>query len=141
MRIDLLPYLVEAKLRSSNYPSVSAGARLKAIAHALPGAVSDWDDGAGEEWGRILKDRSVIAMVRVDIPFAVLIGSSPSLAHDVCEHQHLVTLTVNDLDTPAFTINIVEGGKLLPHWRWESVISPLIDPDCLSASELWYATV
>ena len=107
---------------------------------ALQGMRVDWDEPAGEEWLRILKTSMVLGLVWVPGPFVVATSGHHEIVDEV---ERLTGTTVEQvavprLDSPVLRLQSSRLAEIWPDREWPS---GAIDPDCLSAHDLWYATV
>ena len=106
----------------------------------LPGMRVDWDEPAGEEWLRILKTSMVLGLVWVPGPLVV----ATSGHHEIVDAVERLTgtsveqIAVPHLDSPVLRLQTARLGEVWPDREWPV---GAIDPECLSAHDLWYATV
>jgi len=107
---------------------------------ALQGMRVEWDQDAGEEWLRILKTSMVLGLVWVPGPLVV----ATSGHHEIVDEVERLTATtveqiaVPHLDSPVLCLQPDRLEELWPDREWPR---NAIDPVCLSAHDLWYATV
>lgn len=97
----------------------------------------DWDDGAGENWARVLWDNDVVAVVAMPLPLALVserIGESPGT-------EALTGVVVSrfaEWGRPLYTIGSVDAALrafAMPAW-------PDVDLDApVSPWDIWWATV
>ena len=108
---------------------------LRALSSASAGAKFDWDEAAGEGWGRIIHSREVIAYVCAWLPVVVV-------REDFAEHlaEALATppalLVVGSMSDAAFVIDAPTLGAL---YGWS--LPEEFDPQCFSIDDLYCATV
>lgn len=125
--------------RSRGPWSVSALVETVSTDPALEGMRVDWDESAGEEWLRILKTSMVLGLVWVPGPLVV----ATSGHHEIVDEVERLTgttveqIAVPHLDSPVLRLRADRIGELWPGREWPV---GAIDPDCLSAHDLWYAT-
>ncbi|HET7529399.1 MAG TPA: hypothetical protein VFJ98_00410 [Mycobacteriales bacterium] len=106
---------------------------------ALAGMRTEWDRDAGEEWLRILKTSMVLALVWVPGPLVI----ATSGHHEIVDEVERLTATsveqvaVGHLDAPVLSLQPARLGELWPDREWPA---GAVDPQCLSAHDLWYAT-
>ena len=106
---------------------------------ALHGLRVEWDQDAGEEWLRILKTSMVLGLVWVPGPLVV----ATSGHHEIVDEVERLTattveqITVPHLDSPVLCLRPDRLDELWPDREWPG---GAIDPACLSAHDLWYAT-
>lgn len=113
----------------------SGAAREMALSFARSSGVEvDWDDGAGEEWLRVLDGSRVMALVSVKLPLAFIRGDA---SERIETFDDISLITVSDFDDPRLSCApvILEEGFGATR-RFES-----IDAGGFSANDLWYATV
>lgn len=109
--------------------------QLERVALALDARV-DWDPGAGENWGRILRDRSVQALVSVHGPFIILLESAlATLRPEIDPQFSIVGVTSMESDelTADESVLLRVFGSRAADLRAER--------DVFSADDLWYTTV
>ena len=105
----------------------------------LPGMRIEWDRDAGEDWLRILKTSMVLALVWVRGPLVI----ATSGHHEIVDEVERLTgatfeqVAVPHLDSPVLTVRADRLGDLWPDREWPA---GAVDPACLSAHDLWYAT-
>lgn len=68
----------------------------------VEGATSDWDEGAGEDWGRILVGKSPVAFVWLKGPLVIVI-SELSDAVSTLRDKGLNVVTVPSMDSECLT--------------------------------------
>src|SRR3954447_13938980 len=106
---------------------------------ALQGMRVEWDEDAGEEWLRILKTSMVLGLVWVPGPLVV----ATSGHHEIVDEVERLTATtveqiaVPHLDSPVLCLRADRLEEIWPGREWPR---EAIDPGCLSAHDLWYAT-
>lgn len=94
----------------------------------------EWDEGAGEEWLRVLAGSRLVALVSIKLPFVFIKRSVNELTGS---SQNVVFVAVADFDdvelscSSAVLAEVFGGTKRLG----------VLDPDGFSANDLWYATV
>jgi len=94
----------------------------------------DWDDGAGEDWARLLDDDQVLAIICMDRPLIFTFHDVPPYNAEVAA---LHCVQVDDIDDVNFSCDL---GTLMavfpvgfPMDDWDS--------DAFSAGDLWWATI
>jgi hypothetical protein len=106
---------------------------------ALEGMRVDWDPDAGEEWLRILKTSMVLGLVWVPGPLVV----ATSGHHEIVDEVERLTgtrveqIAVPHLDSPVLCLQADRLAEIWPDREWPR---DAIDPGCLSAHDLWYAS-
>lgn len=121
--------------RHSGWSSRLLQATLTELAEALHGSAVDYDEDAGEEWGRLLVGDDVVAILWLRGAFALVQQEFSDLVPRLTSAGVIVEI-VSDWDAPLFTIE-PEDLRLL---FGRETISDAVNPARLSANELWWAT-
>jgi predicted nucleic acid-binding protein len=103
------------------------------LAHSSGGEV-DWDEGAGEEWLRIIDGTRLIALVSTVLPLIFALrnkSESEGFSEDV------VVVPVDDFDAVQLSCSLA----ILSEAFGASERLRVLDPKRFSANDLWYATV
>ena len=105
----------------------------------LAGMRVEWDRESGEEWLRILKTSMVLGLVWVPGPFVIATSGHHEIVDEV---ERLTGTTVEQvavphLDSPVLTLRPDVVEEIWPDRSWPV---GAVDPACLSAHDLWYAT-
>jgi hypothetical protein len=79
--LDLTAKFIEANERRESWDEKLFQSLCVDIAGGIESAVVDWDPGAGEEWGRIIFTKSVVAIVHVKLPLLFASNASPRPFH------------------------------------------------------------
>ncbi|MFL6074710.1 MAG: hypothetical protein ACJ73S_15045 [Mycobacteriales bacterium] len=108
---------------------------MDALAGSAAATVAvDWDEAAGEAWGRLVLEGDVVALVSAKLPLMFVAGKVGSLLGSM---EGLVTVEVPALDAPVLQAGLdVLSGLFGSGERFH-----LLDPEGFSANDLWYATV
>jgi len=106
---------------------------------SLAGMRVDWDRDAGEEWLRILRTSMVLGLVWCPGPLVVATSGHHEIVDEV---QRLTGTTVEQvavphLDSPVLSLRPDRLEEIWPDRAWPV---GAVDPSCLSAHDLWYAT-
>jgi hypothetical protein len=106
----------------------------------LQGMRVDWDESAGEEWLRILKTSMVLGLVWVPGPLVIATSGHHEIVDEVerWTETSVEQVAVPHLDSPVLRLQVQHIGDVWPGLEWPV---DAIDPECLSAHDLWYATV
>jgi hypothetical protein len=106
---------------------------------ALPGIRVEWDAPSGEEWLRILKTSTVLGLVWVPGPLVVATSGHHEIVDEVARLTGTTVeqVAVPHLDSPVLRVRADRIAEIWPDREWPV---GAIDPDCLSAHDLWYAT-
>jgi hypothetical protein len=133
--IDITTKLDEFADRALDWSESRSQAALNRLAISLNGH-ADWDFEAGEEWGRVLIDRSVHAFVSMCGPLAFVLTSDQHIAADNIGDEFLL-VTVRSMDSD----EIVAQDRALVRafgTRVERLPGGL---QPFSVGDLWYTTV
>ena len=114
----------------------SAGIAREVAANLARGPASeiDWDEGAGENWLRVIDGDQVVGLVSAVLPFSFVQRSEGSLGW--CDKE-VVVVVVDDFDdlqlscSPSVLCGVFGSSERLK----------LLDLDGFSVSDLWYSTV
>jgi len=132
--IDLSEKLGAAR-RHPAWSSERLQATLARLGDAIPGSKVDHDVEAGEEWGRLLLSDEIVAILWSRGAFAFVhpefVDLVPLLASD-----GVIAEVVAGWDEPSYGLQPEDLRSLFER----DAISDAVDPDKLSASELWWAT-
>ena len=106
----------------------------------LAGMRAEWDERADEEWVRILKTSMVLGLVWVPGPFVIATSGHHEIVDEV---ERLTGATVEQVAVPHLDSPVLrlQPGRLTEIWPDRQWPVGAIDPECLSAHDLWYATV
>lgn len=124
--------LAHATTVASDWSREAAHATASTLAISASARI-DWDDGAGEQWLRILKAHRVIALVSVQVP--LVIAEGPRRTADAPER--VVVIHVSDFDEP----EIAASKETLASAFGSSERFHILDTVGFSVNDLWYATV
>lgn len=138
--VDLTPFLLKAAQQDTNWSKNNLLHTLNQVVQTVPGAIIDWDEGAGEDWASILGPNRVLAIVRVDIPLAI-IGTEMTRIKDIFERQAVVVICAADWQASEYGIDISALEKQLPGWNWPSEITSPSGSQSISIQDLWWATI
>jgi hypothetical protein len=109
--------------------------QLDRVAIALDARV-DWDPGAGENWGRILSDRSVRALVSVRGPFIfILDGALAAVQNEIDPGFLIVSVTSMESD------ELTADEAMLLRVFGSRAAELRASKDLFSVDDLWYTTV
>lgn len=103
----------------------------------LSGSCFDWDADAGEEWGRLLFDDIVVAILRVNFPFCVVSESWEVTLAPILEKSDIVILSVQDFEAEVFCID----PSMIKNFFGRDSLPNSIDLEKFSINELWWATI
>ena len=132
--IDLAVRLREA-VRHPGWSSQLLMTTLAALAAAVPGSAVDYDEDAGEEWGRLLLGNDVVAMLWLRGAFGLVHRRFSDMVPRLTS-AGLVIEVIADWDAPIFTIEPEDLRSLFER----ETISDSVNPARFSANELWWAT-
>jgi hypothetical protein len=134
--------VTEDLLTARRHGSWPVARLVEAVSHdpALLSMRVDWDEAAGEDWLRILKTSMVLGLVWVPGPLVIATSGHHEIVDEV---ERLTGTTVRQvavphLDSPVLCLQTDRVGEIWPGRDWPA---EAVDPTCLSAHDLWYATV
>jgi hypothetical protein len=135
---DVTDAFLRARQRGA-WPVETVIAALPGTAAAFAGLRCEWDEPAGEEWIRLLKTSTVLALLWVPGPLVIATTGH----HDIDDEIERVTgLTVEQvnvahIDSPVLGLRPDAIGQIWPDREWPT---GSVDPAAMSAHDLWYAT-
>jgi hypothetical protein len=130
--------LTERLQRSRHHPNWSTDqmlATLRAISRVVDGSTVDFDDEAGEEWGRVLRNEPVVVLWTkgafgfVDARYEAVL--------QLLRKQDVMPVPVVSWDQRMYSVDRASVRELFGR---ES-LSEAVNLAQLSANELWWATV
>jgi hypothetical protein len=135
MNTDLTIFWDSAHRSTRRWSQTEALAILSELLRTNPGANIDWDMGAGEKWGRVVRDDQALALVAVDVP-VVIVHASVVWDRSFLDEMGAHVLVVEDMSRCEFSFDATNFRS----WFGRDV-SSAIDLDSFSIDELWWATV
>jgi hypothetical protein len=135
--MDISEKLIIASAKTENWSESHFFQIVSECAAVLPESSIDWDNEAGEEWGRILIGDVVVAILCVRIPFCVFHHSWKTSLISILEKRNLVTVEVQDWDAREFC---AQPSIVLQIFKCDS-LSNAVDFSQFSLNEFWWATV
>jgi hypothetical protein len=132
---------IDAKLRAvlasrGQRDNQAFSAMLQRLAASSDGLKAEWDPEAGEKWGRILSPDTVVALVHVRLPMAVLRSSHSADLRKALTNPSMVVVEVPDWKDLILSARL-ETLEEFAGYRVERDI----DPDKFSAADLWFISV
>lgn len=108
---------------------------LKWLASELEDSEVDWDQGAGESWGRVIAGGRVGAFVWMKGPLAIVVAPSEAIVKELGKREVAVIPAV-DMDATCFTSerSVVEALAGRP-------VSDAFEHTRFSAEDLVWATI
>lgn len=103
------------------------------IARGLTADV-DWDEGAGEEWLRVMDGPRQLALVSIKVPFAFISTNAEGSKSSATE---IVTIDIDDFDK----VQLSCSPLILAEVFGSSDRLDALDSESFSANDLWYSTV
>jgi hypothetical protein len=99
----------------------------------------DWDQQTAEEWLRLLHTSTVWCLVWCPAPLVVVTTGHRELAADVGRVTGVApeVVAVPHLDSPVLRLRRDRLGEIWPDVQWPD---GAVDPDAMSAHDLWYVT-
>lgn len=144
MTTDLTSLLRKARSRERHWSEQDFLDLSKYLSAAIPHAHSDWDEGAGEDWSRILAGYRVVAYVRRDAPLVIVLREFIDALGAWGDRVEVVA--TDDFSAREFSLDPVEGPELLPGiqlWTGDAKVAEergLVYVGKFSMQELWWAT-
>lgn len=133
--IELTGLFLGAASRPVGWTRENVLSALAAICAAAPGATADWDEGAGEGWGRVIQGGAVVAYVCAWSPIVAL---KRDIAGALSEPrlEPATVLEVVDMSDDRY---FIDRGTLERLYRWP--ISPVFNSERFSMDDLYCETV
>jgi hypothetical protein len=106
---------------------------------AFAGLRHEWDANSDEEWVRLLKTTTVLALLWVPGPLVIATTGH----HDIDDEIERLTgieleqVNVAHIDSPVLSVRPDSLGQIWPDRQWPT---GSVDPLAMSAHDLWYAT-
>lgn len=125
--------LEHAASGASDWSSDAARAAADSLARRRSAKV-DWDDGAGEEWLRVVDDHHVAALVSARIPLAIIEVAGDT---DAGMPPQVAAINVHDLDETELSASL----EALAEAFGSPARFHALDLSGFSGNDLWYATV
>lgn len=135
--INLTEKLALAIAKAENWSEACFLQVLSEMITILSGSRLDWDSDAGEEWGRVLFDDLIVAILRVNFPFCVVHEYWQVSLTPILKKRDIVALSVQDLEAKIFCIDPSAVSRLFGR----DSITGSIDLEKFSINELWWATI
>ncbi len=107
---------------------------VRALRRLVRGTETDWDEGAGEEWVRLLKNKELVAVVHQKMPLAFIRAESASLAST---NTMLSVVSVPSFSRPVLNASFEALRKAFPN----DVFSEEFDGHGFSVGDLYWETV
>jgi hypothetical protein len=131
--IDISGSLSAASTRSWS-TDLAAGA-LRWLSQNIDGSAVDWDQGSGEEWGRIVVGSRLVALVCARVPLVILADGASTASPDGVPGGP-VALIVPSMDSACLSVSpdILEAV-------FGRSVSRELAYDAVSAEDLAWATI
>lgn len=107
---------------------------LNLFATSTQGATKDWDEYAGENWGRVLVQKQPIVYLHRASP---LVFVQEKFQDVVAQYNDLQIITFFDPDEEIYSLNPTFFEK----WSQGRSKTGGLKEDSLSVSDIWWATV
>jgi hypothetical protein len=135
---DVTDAFLRARERGA-WPVDRVIAALPSAAAAFEGLRCEWDSDAGEEWIRLLKTSTVLALLWVPGPLVIATTGHHDIDDEIERLTGLIVEQVNvaHIDAPVLSVRADAIGQIWPGHEWPT---GSVDPAVLSAHDLWYAT-
>jgi len=126
--------LLNASLNAS-WPRSQGMKTISSVIGCAEGATSDWDEGAGEDWGRILIGQNPIAFVWMKGPLVIVVSDISEMVSTLRD-KGLYVVAVPSMDSECLTADrtIVErfAGR---------AVSDAFNSNNFSPEDLVWATI
>ncbi len=132
--IDLSASLRAAR-RHPTWSSQLLEATLSLLRDAIPSSKVDYDEDAGEEWGRLLMADEIVAILWRRGAFAFVHRRFADLV-PLLTSAGVIAEIVADWDARSYRVQPADLSLLFER----DAISDAVDPAGLSVNELWWAT-
>lgn len=120
---------------SNIWTSQTVRKAIQIIVASGVGLQDDWEEG-DEEWGRVLQDNNVVAIVCARLPLVFLHSSLAQLTPSLTEDCVVSVVVVRDFDDVTYAVS-----KSLLERLFERSVSENVSCDAMSINDLWWATV
>ena len=133
--IHLCPTLEALVLPDQSWSPSESLASMEAMARASCAEI-DWDDFAGENWGRLLVDATVVALVFMHRRFVFVVDEHVASIAAVATAPTIVVAV------PSLAASVLTADRdQLRSVFGPGADSPALDTESFSADELWFCTV
>jgi hypothetical protein len=136
---DVTDTFLRARERGSWPVQAVVEGLAQSTAPAFAGLRCEWDSACDEEWVRLLKTSTVLALLWVPGPLVI----ATSGHHDIDDEiERLIGTTVEQvnvahIDAPVLSMRADAIAQIWPDREWPTAA---IDCTAMSAHDLWYAT-
>lgn len=106
------------------------------VTGGLSGSTFDWDEDAGEHWGRVMDGAKCLAFVLMTAPLAFVREDAPGSISDALKMDGYKIWSVRDMDARTFCCDrdiVVELAR--------RTVSNEFDNTCFSVEDLVWATI
>ena len=136
MKTDLSPLIEDAREHMESWSLLAVNDALTRLVSGTPGARSDWEKG-DEEWGRVIVEGKVLALVSAKLPLVIARSVLAASANEwALGRSGAVVIIVDNFDDCAFCVD-----RALLENVFSREITPNVNYESLSISDLWWATV
>jgi hypothetical protein len=106
---------------------------------AFFGLRAEWDAEADEQWLRLLKTNTLLALVWVPGPFVIETRGHRELAPEITRvtSTYCEVVVVPNMNTPMLSVASNRINDIWPAGEWPT---GSVDPAAMTAHDLWYAT-
>jgi hypothetical protein len=134
--MNLTPMFQQSAEQSATGWSLDAAGRvLEQLRDCLDNSIIDWEKG-DEEWGRIIQNQQVVALVCARLPFVIVLAKMKQAVEKALLGSSLSLVSVEDMSAKLFSVD-----KHILEFLFSKQLSDNIDYEHASIDDLWWATV
>lgn len=133
--MDVTNRMIQAAKLSRTWCPSDVVAYASRLASRYPAAELDWDQGAGENWCRVMSKGVVKALVCALFPFAVITGDYNAEGDSESSEEAVILVAVMDFDQSAVTVDRAALESLFGR-----PVSTEVDTREMSVNDLWWCT-
>mgnify|MGYP003295046927 CR=1 FL=1 len=138
MMKDLLELLGTAKEHYCFQNLDEFRACICSLVNEVSDSLPDWDEGAGEAWGRVYT-RELCFMIHCSVGI-VFVRSNRDSFYIPASIAHLTVVPVESFDAEEWFMDIEQLQEKVPEIVWHTS-KDVVDPMSFCLSELYYATI
>ncbi|MBW4487870.1 MAG: hypothetical protein KME12_08775 [Trichocoleus desertorum ATA4-8-CV12] len=131
---DITNKIIFALSQSSLWNRNKFLTHLEVLAQAVKGGILDWDEYAGENWGRVLTLGEPIVYLHKSAPIIFIQENFQNL---VAQSEDLHCLLFSHVDEEIYALD----EKFFEQWSEGRSKSGGLKNESLSVSDIWWATV
>lgn len=136
MKQDVSPAIRRAVAAGPWDPDGTPREVLRSLVEHIGGSSADWDDGAGEGWGRVVVGGEVAAYLCMLAPLAIVVAGTSRDVLAALECREISVVHVRDMASEELCVDRAAVTALAGR-----DVSDNVDYSCMSAEELVWATL